>query len=325
MIEVSCGIPPGPECVAQARVAEELGYERVWLYDSPALYPDVWIELARVAEATERIGLGPAVLVPSLRHVLVTANAIATVDALAPGRLTVAVGTGFTGRMALGQRPLPWAQVAEYLRRLRGLLHGDTVEVDGALVRLMPPAGYLPLPVDVPILVAANGPKGLEVARELGDGVMTVGPTFPEFETCSVLTFGTVLDPAEDPGSPRALAAAGPMAAVAYHGIYETDPDMVEGLPGGVEWRAEVDALPEAERHLALHEEHFVGVTERDRAVVTGDVLRMFTWTGEAAELRARLDALAEAGASEVLFAAGGPDVARELRAFHAMATGARS
>jgi 5,10-methylenetetrahydromethanopterin reductase len=319
-MEISCGIPPGPRAVEHALVAEELGYERIWLYDSPALYPDVWISLARIAEATTRIGFGPAVLVPSLRHVIVQANAIATVAAIAPGRLSVALGTGFTGRMTLGQRPLRWSWVADYLRQLRGLLAGDTVEVDGALIRLMPPAGYLPMPVDVPILVAANGPKGLEVARELGDGVMTIGPTFPEFDVCSVLTFGTVLDPGEDAGSDRAIAAAGPMAAVAYHGIYEGNPADVEGLPGGVEWRARIESVPEAERHLALHEDHFVAVTERDRSVITGDVLRMFTWTDEAAPLRARLDALAEAGATEVLYAAGGPDVERELRAFHAMA-----
>src|SRR5450432_50947 len=103
-MEISCGIPPGPRAVEHALVAEELGYERVWLYDSPALYPDVWVSLARIAEATTRIGLGPAVLVPSLRHVIVQANAIATVSALAPGRLVVAIGTGFTGRMTLGQR-----------------------------------------------------------------------------------------------------------------------------------------------------------------------------------------------------------------------------
>ena len=311
---------PAPAPSSTRVVAERLGYERVWLYDSPALYPDVWVSLARIADATTRIGLGPAVLVPSLRHVLVQANAVATVAALAPGRLVVAIGTGFTGRMTLGQRPLPWAWVADYVRQLRGLLAGETVEVDGAAVRLMPPAGYLPVPVDVPILIAANGPKGIDVARELGDGVMTVGPTFPGFDACSVLTFGTVLDPGEDAGSARAIVAAGPMAAVAYHGIYETNPTDVDGLPGGAEWRARIEAVPESERHLALHEDHFVAVTERDRPVITGDVLRTFTWTDEAPALRARLDALAAAGATEVLFAAGGPDVERELRAFHAMA-----
>ena len=320
MIEISCGIPPGPDCVAHARLAEELGYRRVWLYDSPALYPDVWVSLARIAEATDRIGFGPAVLVPSLRHVLVTANAIATVDGLAPGRLEVAIGTGFTARLALGQPALPWAEVERYVRQLRGLLAGETVTVDGSLVRLMPPDGYLDLPVTVPVLIAANGPKGLAVARELGDGVMTVGATFPDFDRCTVLTFGTVLDAGEDAGSERAIAAAGPMAAVVYHGIYEANPADVEGLPGGQAWRAVIDAIPERSRHLALHEDHFVAVTERDRSVLTGEVLSMFTWTGESAELAARLEALEAGGATEVLFAAGGPDVARELRAFGAMA-----
>ena len=73
---LSCVFPPGPDVVGYARVAEELGYHRVWLYDSPALYGDVWIGLARIAEATGRIGLGTGVAVPSLRHPMVTASAI---------------------------------------------------------------------------------------------------------------------------------------------------------------------------------------------------------------------------------------------------------
>ena len=63
-----------------SQLAEELGYARLWVYDSPALYGDVWITLARTAEATERIGLGTGVMVPHLRHVLVTASALASVD-----------------------------------------------------------------------------------------------------------------------------------------------------------------------------------------------------------------------------------------------------
>lgn len=321
MVTLSCVFPPGPRVVEHACLAEELGYARVWLGDSPALYPDVWMHLARVAEKTERIGLGPAVLVPSLRHVVTQAAAIATLEALAPGRTVVAIGTGFTGRMALGRRPLPWTEVATYVRRLRALLRGEAVEVDGSMTQLLAPAGYLPdRPVRVPVLVAANGPKGLAVARELGDGVMTVGGAFPEFSWCAALVSGTVLDDGEDAGSPRALAAAGPAATAAYHGTYEVSPDAVEALLGGAAWRAAIDALPSETRHLRLHEDHLVAVTERDRALVTGDVLRALTWVGPPAELRARLDALSAAGATEVLYMPVGPDPARELRAFAAMA-----
>ena len=67
-MQISCAFPPSPNVVAHAQLAESLGYERIWLYDSPALYPDVWVSLARVAEHTTRIGIGPGVLVPNLRH-----------------------------------------------------------------------------------------------------------------------------------------------------------------------------------------------------------------------------------------------------------------
>jgi 5,10-methylenetetrahydromethanopterin reductase len=320
-VDVSCAFAPGPDVVEHAVVAESLGYERAWLYDSPALYPDVWVTLARVAERTDRIGLGPAVLIPSLRHVLAQAMAIATLESLAPGRTVAAVGTGFTGRMALGQKPLPWAAVEEYLRQLRALLAGEQVEVDGSVMQMIPPAGFVPArPIDVPILVAANGPRGLQVAKQLGDGVMTIGSGQPEFDWCAVLAFGTVLDEGEQPTSPRALEAAGPALTVVYHGMYETGPAAVDSLPGGPEWRAELERVPESVRHLTVHEDHLVRVTERDAPLLDGHTLAAFTWTGSSRQLRGRLDELEAAGATEILYAPMGPDISRELREFAAMA-----
>ncbi len=319
-MQISCAFPPGPDVVAHAQLAEALGYERVWLYDSPVLYGDVWVHLARIATATSRIGLGPAVLVPNLRHPVTQAAAIATVADLAPDRLAVAIGTGFTARMALGQRPLTWAETRTYIAQVRGLLDGESMVVDGKVVKLLP--GFGPLPPRPPILVAANGPKGLEVAHELGDGVMCIFGGHPEFGWCALLAFGTVLDPGEPADSARAFAAAGPALTVVYHGMYEADPAQVELLPGGAEWRAELEREPVHLRHLAIHEDHLVRVTERDRPLLSGDGLRSFTWTGEAPELRARLASAAAAGTSEILFQPGGDDIERELRAFMAMAEG---
>ena len=90
-------------------LAEELGYERAWLYDTPQQSPDVWMMLALAAQRTERIGLGPGVLVPTLRHPMVNAAATAALAALAPDRVAVAFGTGFTGRRAMGYRAIPWS------------------------------------------------------------------------------------------------------------------------------------------------------------------------------------------------------------------------
>jgi len=320
-MDISCAFPPGPCAVEHTMLAEALGYRRAWIYDSPALYGDVWVTLARIAERTSRIDIGPGVLVPSLRHVLAQASAIATLAELAPRRLVVAVGTGFTGRMALGQRPLPWSSVERYIRQLRGLLRGETIEIDGAAVRMLHPDGYAPpRPIDVPIIVAANGPKGLQVARQLGDGVMCVGSPQAGFSWCTLLALGTVLDDGETPDSPRALAAAGPGLAVAYHGIYEGGGAAVDNFPGGAAWRAAIEAVPARTRHLALHELHLVGVTARDRPVLNGQMLASLTWTGSESDLRSRLRDAADAGATEVMYAPMGPDVPRELRAFARMA-----
>jgi 5,10-methylenetetrahydromethanopterin reductase len=320
-MDISCAFPPGPDVVEHAVLAESLGYERAWVYDSPALYPDVWVTLARIADHTNHIGLGPAVLVPSLRHVLTQATAIATLEGLAPGRTVAAIGTGFTGRMALGQRPLAWAEVESYVRSLRALLQGEQVTVDGTLVQMIPPAGFLPAPpIGVPIIVAANGPKGLRVAKDLGDGVMTIGSGQPAFEWCAVLAFGTVLEDGELPSSPRALAAAGPALTVVYHGTYEVDAAAVDLLPRGSEWRAALERVPAESRHLAVHEDHLVRVCTRDASLLDGDTLASFTWTGPANQLRERLDALEASGGTEILYAPMGPDIPRELRAFAAMA-----
>jgi 5,10-methylenetetrahydromethanopterin reductase len=321
-VQVSCAFPPGPHVVDHIVEAEELGYERAWLFDSPALYGDIWMIAALAAQRTSRIGLGPAVLVPNLRHPLTQASAIATLEQLAPGRVVAAIGTGFTGRMAMGQKPLMWAWTRRYIEQLRALLRGEKVEIEGAIVQMLHGPDFAPaFPVPTPILIAANGPKGLAVARDLGDGIMTIGSGEPEFDWCSVLAFGTVLDPGESPGSERALAAAGPALTVVYHAMYEGDPASVEGLPGGADWRKRVEEVPAAERHLAIHEEHLVTVTERDRPLLDGELLKSFSWTGEAAEVRMRIDALAEAGATEILYAPMGSDIPRELRTFMEMAT----
>jgi 5,10-methylenetetrahydromethanopterin reductase len=223
--------------------------------------------------------------------------------------------------MALGQKPLPWAAVEEYLRQLRALLAGEQVEVDGSVMQMIPPAGFVPArPIGVPILVAANGPRGLQVAKQLGDGVMTIGSGQPEFDWCAVLAFGTVLDEGEPPTSPRALEAAGPALTVVYHGMYEADPAAVDALPGGAEWRAEVEGVPQSVRHLTVHEDHLVRVTERDAQLLDGHTLAAFTWTGSPNQLRGRLEELEAAGATEILYAPIGPDIPRELRSFAAMA-----
>jgi 5,10-methylenetetrahydromethanopterin reductase len=194
------------------------------------------------------------------------------------------------------------------------------VEVDGGVVRLLHDATCgAPRPLDVPILIGADGPKGLAVAEELGDGVFSAAVPQPgaTAEWRALLSFGTVLDEGEPVTTPRARAAYGPGLAVAYHAVYERGgAAAVDSLPGGATWRAAIEAVAPERRHLAVHEGHLVAANARDELVLEGAaaLAPAFTLTGTAAEVRERVDALAAAGVTELAFQPAGPDIARELR-----------
>jgi 5,10-methylenetetrahydromethanopterin reductase len=321
-LTLSCAFATSNQSHEHARIAEQLGYARAWFYDSPALYPDVWVQLCRAAERTERIGLGPGVMVPSLRHPMASAAAIGTLVSIAgPGRVAVAIGAGFTGRFALGQRPMKWSHVRAYVRALRALLRGEQVEWEGGVLQMIHPEGYAARrPIDVPIIIAAAGPKGVAAARELGDGVFSVPMPIPDFATSIVLVFGTVLEDGEDAGSPRVMAAAGHGAPVFFHwGLENRTLDVV---PNGKAWAAVYDGLPASVRHLALHDRHLIAVNERDRPFVTADLLAQQGLALTRAGWRERLALLESMGATEVAYQPAGPDIARELETLAAAARG---
>jgi 5,10-methylenetetrahydromethanopterin reductase len=318
-MKLSCALVTNvdsPELIAQA---ERLGYHRAWLYDSPAITSDVWVALALAAERTSTIGLGPGVLVPSLRHPMTNAAAIATLAAIAPGRVAVAIGSGFTGRYTLGKRPLRWAVVEEYVVALRALLRGETAVWDGAPIRMLHTEGFVAdRPVDVEVLIGADGPRGTAVAERVGDGVFAAGVPNPAAagRPYSLLQFGTVLDDAEDLHSERVLKRAGHGLAVVFHALYErTGPDAVRGLPGGAEWVSAIEAIPPAERHLVTHEGHLVRLTAVDEEAVAlaADLLPQFTFSGTAEQLRARVAEYEAGGLTELVYQPAGPDVVGEL------------
>ena len=161
------------------------------------------------------------------------------------------------------------------------------------------------------------------MAAELGDGFFSAA--LPNAAATGGGTRCSSSGPSWTPARrrpPTACAAAGPAVAVRFHALYERGgAAAVDGLPGGVQWREALEALPGARRHLATHEGHLVALSDRDRVALaagTADLIPGFTLTGEAGEIRARVEAMAAAGVTEVAFQPGGDDVARELEAFAA-------
>jgi 5,10-methylenetetrahydromethanopterin reductase len=323
-MEISAAFATSIDTADHIKIAESIGYERAWVYDSPALLADAWMVLALAAHRTSRIGLGPAVLVPSLRHPMTNAAAIATLCALAPGRVSVAIGSGFTGRYILGQQPMRWADVETYVRTVRSLLAGDTAEWEGKPIRMIQPAGFVAdRPVDVACLIGAEGPKGTAVATAVGDGTFAVAtPSAAIPGRAATLKMGTVLQPGEDGRSDRVLAAAGHALAVVYHAMYERGGTAAASrLPGGAEWVAGIEAIPVDRRHLYTHEGHLVELSDRDRAALDAggaDLITSFTFTGPPEVLREKVAELAAKGITEVAYQPAGPDIPGELERFHA-------
>ena len=306
------------------RVAEDLGFRRAWLYDTPQQSPDVWMCLALAAERTTSIGLGPGVLVPTLRHPMVNASAAAALERLAPGRVAVGFGTGYTGRLAMGQaRPISWSYMSRYITAFRALLRGETVEWDGGRLRMLHPEESIPTGHDsIPVYISAIGPKGIAVAQSLTDNLLTVGgvPAGVErFKNISVLAYGSVLDDGESLDSDRLRATAGPALAQTFHIAYELGgEDAVRTLPGGREWLAEIEDIPQRERHLAIHAGHLIQMNRADTAAWDAGahaMLGQVTLTGMAETVLRKVEGLAAQGATEIVYQPIG-DIRRELERF---------
>ncbi len=322
-LKLSVALPPGPNTVECAQLASQLGYDRLWLYDSPALYEDIWVWLARVVDTSD-IDIGTAVLVPNLRHVMTTASAIATIERLAPDRLACGFGTGATARWLLNKRPLSWASTRRYVEQLRGLLRGDVVTIDGELCQMVHHADWaLGRPIETPLLMSAVGPKGTAIADELFaddviDGFIGIADVHISIPWRIHMTAGTVLEPGESITDARVRDALGPWYVVRYHGLWQLTPDAVKDLPGGAEWISQIESeRPHGQRHLSVHEGHITNVMARDRVIMdaAGDAIARTGWVGTREEVKARAEATTEAGTTEIMYTPAG-DIGRELRAF---------
>jgi 5,10-methylenetetrahydromethanopterin reductase len=311
--ELSCGLPPGPGFAELAVLAEELGYARVWIFDSAPLWEDPFVHLALAAARTSTIGLATAVLIPTQRSVMTMASGIATIARLAPGRFRACFGTGYTARLTMGRPAMPLGRLIDYAATLKALLAGATTEVEGKAARMLHAPGMaLGRPIDVPLWLSVMGPRGQQRAPEVAEGI--IGPPHPTLPSATMVS-GTVLEPGERVDSPRVRAAIGPWRVVGWHSAYAFGGSAaVDSRPGGFEWRAAVEALaPEPERHLLAFEGHVTHLTPRDEALL--DHIDVDTMVGDPERI-ARTVTRAAAGHQEVMYTPSGPDIARELRAF---------
>jgi 5,10-methylenetetrahydromethanopterin reductase len=326
---MSIALAPSEATPGLIQLAEELGFHRVWLFDSPAIYGDIWMTLGAAAGRTSRIGLG-SMIIPSLRHPVVTASAIAQLESLAPGRVAVAAGSGFSARYALDDpTPMKWKDVDEYLATLRALLRGDQVEWQGHLLQMLHSDGYVARrPLDVPILVAAEGPKGLAVAAARGDGMCSQFESLDEeklaFPWVTVHAYALALRDGESLLDQRVMDTMAWLPALYHHVCYERH-QPYDALPNGQAWRDRLDAVPERSRHLAIHRRHMDGLNDLDEGLVTPEVMEALlpsaAIVGSVDDVRRRLDAYGQQGVDEMMMYV---PLAHAERSLHDIAEAAR-
>ena len=325
-MDFGIALAPGVDAWKWVQRAEALGFSHAWLYDTQLLCADFFVAAALAAANTSRIRIGPGVLVPTNRIAPVAANGLASLSAIAPGRIDFGVGTGFTARLTMGLGPMPLRELKEYLRVVRSMLAGETVEWTHEGVRrrirfLNPDAGLVDIRPRVPLHLSAFAPKARALAVEIADGWMNfvtlqamalyeVGVMAdacrsdgrdPQTLYKTGFTLGCVLRDGEDAGSPRARAEAGPLAAVLFHGLVEgtikaslLPPDLQQAF---AEYRRVYETYePPDARYLQLHTGHLLWVRPEEERFVTPELIRSSTFTGTRDELRDRIRELRDAG-----------------------------
>ncbi|MCW3007325.1 MAG: class flavin-dependent oxidoreductase [Solirubrobacterales bacterium] len=175
------GAPRVPEMVRYARLAEQRGFESVWVAET-RLTRDAFVPMAAIAEATEHIKIGSGIVNVYTRNPVLLAISFAALHELAPGRIIIGLGAG--AKAVLEPQGIafdrPLTRMREYLHVLPQLLqgetvtfHGETVTVDGARLDDEMTAGSgAALSDRLPIYMGVTGPRALELTGQVADGVM---------------------------------------------------------------------------------------------------------------------------------------------------------
>lgn len=159
--------------VELAQLAERLGYTKVWIPDEGLATRDVFVTMTAVAMATDRIQIGTGIINPYSRHPAISALALASIDELSGGRCFLGYGSG--GSLTLNPlgiaRPRPRIHVREAIEVSRRLFAGERVDLDGESMTLN--GAHLEFGRDdIEIWFAGRGPRMLEQAGEIADGVL---------------------------------------------------------------------------------------------------------------------------------------------------------
>jgi len=153
--------------VALTRQAEASRFEYGWIFDSHVLWLEPYPMLTLMATNTKNMKLGTCVTNPATRDITVTSSLFATLNLISGGRMQLGIGRGDSSRRVLGKKPVTVAQLEKSVKDFRDLTSRKEIDYEDRKARLTWADGGVP-----PVWVAGYGPKVLELAGRIGDGVI---------------------------------------------------------------------------------------------------------------------------------------------------------
>ena len=315
------------------KYAEDKGFSHAWLYDTQMLGSEVYASLALCADRTEKIVLGPGVTNPKSRIAPLSACGMATINSLAPGRVVMGIGTGNTTRRTLGMPAAKVAELEDHIRVCRGLFKGNVVDYNEGdrhrkIQFLNPDLHYYNLKDDIPIYIAASGPKVAQMAGRIADGVILFGAVHPTLvkwmienvhkgaeeagrspEDIYVLSMTAfyLTESSNDIDSKAVREAVGPMVASSSN-IFalscHQDPNLMpselrDELTGFAGVYREPDE-PIETRHLKLYSGYLQHLKPEHEALMTKKIIQATTLTGTKDEVLDMIESMKKAGVHQV-------------------------
>ncbi len=259
--------------------SERRGFDYLWITDH-FNNRNVYATLAVTAIYTRRIRMGPGVTNPFLSHPVVTAQAVASINEMAPGRVVCGIGAGDTTTLKmLGVAPRRvLTSVKEATEIIRKITAGENVQMKGVFSVAGAKLNFK-VRERIPIYVGAQGPKMLALAGAIGDGVLINASSKKDIEPA----LGHVREGAEEAGrkideidvaayasfsvdeeEKKAIEAACPVVAfivagspqniLERHGIPEADVQSIRDALARKEWgKAFSSVTPEMLSAFSIH------------------------------------------------------------------------
>jgi 5,10-methylenetetrahydromethanopterin reductase len=308
-------------------VIESAGYDYLWLTDSSLHTRNPYMHLSLAAGLTTNVRLGTAVTNPVTRHPGIVAVNAATLEELAPGRTILGIGTGDRPLESLGVRPANLGQMRGSIDAIRRLLDGEHVDHEGPGFSMIDAHLRFEVAGTVPVFVSASGPKTLELAGEIADGVIFLGGLFRDGVTYGLEHI--------DRGAERAGRPRPHVAVFGYGAIDDDDPDsaldaarsIAAWFPQTAPFYCELAGLDpsiaaEVKARYAGGEFQEAGAAA---SILPEDFVRKMAFAGGAGEAREHLQTLADLGVDSVNIFPLGAKRRETIEAFAQVAADVRS